>query len=234
MRAQEKEERNKTEPEFQKPRDLKWKDTDFFRRMSFIQSENENENKESNNNEEEESSSSSSSPPPRQQLMVITPTVLTSSVTFDRCKTLVENKLRQQLPPPTSAKSDKCEEPQLKRQKKKKKIKLSTPSGYAILSIVGKIHEVLISSKGIMQGTTETSSQTPSLISKQSFMIDYLRLKMTKDNDQERSNTYEQLKNNVFSEYSERKKLFLSHPTMQHWKGNEQVLPSSYSSNNST
>jgi hypothetical protein len=114
----------------------------------------------------------------------------------------------------------------MKRQKKKK-IKLSTPSGYAIISIVGKIHEVLISSKGIMQGTTEKSNQIPSLISKHSFMQDYLRLKMTKDTDTDResnNNTYEQLKNSIFSEYSERKKIFLSHPTLQHWKGNKSTV----------
>jgi hypothetical protein len=176
-------------------------------------------------------------PPP---LMRVVPIVATSSLVFERSKALVEAKTRQQLPPPSSSSSssssssnatketeERVQEPPLKRQKKKKKKKLSTPSGYAIVSVGNTFHAVLVSAKGVPQGTTETSSRPPSFISKQSFMQDYLRLKEPSGSGGGGSHPttiqeYETIKNSVVSTpYAKRKRFFKSHTLLQHWKGNK-------------
>ena len=179
--------------------------------------------------------------PPPPPLMRVVPIVATSSLVFERSKALVEAKTRQQLPPPSSSSSsssssnatketeERVQEPPLKRQKKKKKKKLSTPSGYAIVSVGNTLHAVLVSAKGVPQGTTETSSRPPSFISKQSFMQDYLRLKEPSGSGGGGGSShpttiqeYETIKNSVVSTpYAKRKRFFKSHTLLQHWKGNK-------------
>ena len=94
----------------------------------------------------------------------VIPTIQASPLVFPKCKAAVLL-LSSLSSSSTSSSSQSAALP----LKKKRKRKLSTPSGYAIIS-VKKHHEVLISSKGILQGQTETTKKKrTSVIARSSF-----------------------------------------------------------------
>ena len=112
--------------------------------------------------------------------------------------------------------------PPLKKRRRKKQPKLSTPSGYAVASIIGSTtHEVFISAKGVLQGTTEKSKCLASVLSKRNFYLDYLKLIGNCDGDEaDDANKleYATAKRMNSTEYAKKKKYFLNHTMLQDWK----------------
>jgi hypothetical protein len=153
---------------------------------------------------------------------------------YSRCKSILEQSHAvgvggavggsSQLPPSSSSSSavsasspnaaEVVEGPRSsKRRRVKKRKKLSTPSGYAVVSTNG-IHEVLVSSKGVLQGTTAASIRSPSLISKESFLQSYLVL--IKDENKQKS--YYGAKHELNTSYTITKQAFLGHDRLRNWK----------------